>query len=336
MKSQTLSYRRIGTAALVAAALTLAGCGSGVDPGYSRRPRFATSAPLINPKRDPARLFYAVAESELPHYPATRSAEYSIHGVDISKYQGVVDWNQVKDAGVAFAFIKATEGGDSVDRMFQRNWEASRAAGVPRGAYHFVYWCRPWHEEIAQFERIVPVEPDALPPVLDVEATPTSRTCKRTLYREEVLEDMRRMLQELERHYGKKPIIYSSVDFYQSILHADALSEYPIWVRSTKYHPVVRYGPRKWTFWQYRSDGNVPGITGAVDQNCFHGSQSQWRQWLSGQTGLEAPAAVPVESRKLTDDRTLKELIEEDPATPGPGGGAPTPAQTVGEGADRG
>ena len=66
----------------------------------------------------------------------------------------------------------------------------------------------------------------------------------------------------MERHYGKKPIIYSSVDFYQAILHSDALSEYPIWVRSTKYHPKVRYGDRKWTFWQYRSDGRVPGIVG--------------------------------------------------------------------------
>ena len=88
----------------------------------------------------------------------------------------------------------------------------------------------------------------------------------------------------MERHYGKKPIIYSSVDFYQAILDSDALSEYPIWVRSTKYHPTVRYGSRKWTFWQYRSDGNVPGIPGAVDQNTFHGTQEQWEKWLKEQT----------------------------------------------------
>jgi lysozyme len=185
---------------------------------------------------------------------------------------------------VAFAFIKATEGGDNIDPKFQQNWEGAKAAGIPRGAYHFVYWCRPPHEEIAQFKRIAPADPDALPPVLDVEATPTSRTCKRTLYREEVLEDMRKMLEEMERHYGKKPIIYTSVDFYQAILHSDALSEYPIWVRSTKYHPTVRYGSRKWTFWQYRSDGNVPGIPGNVDQNCFHGSRADWRKWLAENT----------------------------------------------------
>ncbi|MGA8170376.1 MAG: GH25 family lysozyme [Methylocystis sp.] len=263
----------------------LAGCGGGLDPSYSpRAARFSTSAPLTHAKKDPDFLAYAVPESDLHQYPATRSAEYAIHGVDVSKYQGNIDWQAAKDAGVAFAFIKASEGGDAADAKFLRNWEGARAAGIPRGAYHFVYWCRQPHEEIGNFESIVPVEANALPPVLDVEATPTSRTCKRTLYREEVLADMRKMLEEMERHYGKKPIIYSSVDFYQSILHSNALAEYPIWVRSTKYHPTVRYGDRKWTFWQYRSDGSVPGIPGSVDQNTFHGTQEQWEAWLKEQT----------------------------------------------------
>ena len=275
------AFRSICGFTLIAASAMLSACGSGVDPGYGRQPRFSTSAPLVNPKRDPGFLSYAVPETDLPNFPATRSAEFSIHGVDVSKYQGDIDWQAVKESGVAFAFIKATEGGDNIDPKFQQNWEGAKAAGVPHGAYHFVYWCRPPGEEIAQFKRIAPADPDALPPVLDVEATPTSRTCKRTLYREEVLEDMRKMLEDMERHYGKKPIIYTSVDFYQSILHSDALSDYPIWVRSTKYHPTVRYGSRKWTFWQYRSDGNVPGIRGNVDQNCFHGSHDQWRRWLA-------------------------------------------------------
>ncbi len=293
--------------------LALAGCGSTYDPSYAQRPRFATSAPLVNAKRDPTFLAYAVPESELHLFPATRSAEFAVHGVDVSKYQGDIDWQQVKDSGVAFAFIKATEGGDRADSKFQYNWAAAKAAGVPRGAYHFVYWCRPPQEEIANFAAVVPNDPEALPPVLDVEATPESRSCKRTLYREEAIRDMRLMLEAMERHYGKKPIIYSSVDFYQAILQPDGLSDYPIWVRSTKYHPQVRYGSRKWTFWQYRSDGRVPGIVGAVDQNTFNGSFDQWRGWLSAQTGMHA-APVAAQARPM-DDRGAKQLIEEDPAT---------------------
>ena len=157
---------------------------------------------------------------------------------------------------------------------------AARAAGLPRGAYHFAYWCRPWQEELAWFEAAVPVEPDALPPVLDVEATPTSKTCHKTLYPDETVAQMRNMLAEMERHYGKRPLIYTTVDFYQAILRPSALTEYPIWVRSTKYHPVVKYGSRRWHFWQYQSDGSVPGVKGRVDRNAFFGGPDQWKAFL--------------------------------------------------------
>ena len=119
----------------------------------------------------------------------------------------------------------------------------AKAAGVPHGAYHFVYWCRPPMEEMAFFEQNAPVEQDALPPVLDVEATPTSKTCHRHLTAgERRSADMQVMLEEMERHYGKRPIIYTTVDFYEAILAGGAFSDYPIWVRSTKYHPAVKYG----------------------------------------------------------------------------------------------
>jgi lysozyme len=306
--------RLIALACVAAGAGTLVGCGSAYDPSYARNPRFATSAPLVNAKKDPSFLAYAVPESDLHLFPATRSAEFDVHGIDVSKYQGDIDWGQVKESGVAFAYIKATEGGDKTDSKFQYNWEASKAAGVPRGAYHFVYWCRPPHEEIANFASIVPNDPEALPPVLDVEPTPESKSCKRTLYREEAIRDMRLMLEAMERHYGKKPVIYSSVDFYQAILQPDALTDYPIWVRSTKYHPKVRYGDRKWTFWQYRSDGRVPGIVGAVDQNTFNGSHEQWRSWLASQTGMRAAPMAAAAHKPVADDRSANKLIEDDPA----------------------
>lgn len=205
---------------------------------------------------------------------------FDVHGIDVSKYQGRIDWPAVKAAGTKFAWIKATEGGDHLDPRFAENWAGAKAAGVPRGAYHFVYWCRPWQEEMAWFERNVPVEADALPPVLDVEATPESRTCKRRLTRESVIPEMRLMLQRMERHYGKKPVIYSTVDFYQAILADHELDDYPIWIRSTKHHPRVRYGSRKWHFWQYQSDGRVAGINTPIDRNVFHGSMKDWQAWL--------------------------------------------------------
>ena len=235
---------------IVAVALvTLAGCAGGVD--------------------------------EYESYPTPQ--DFPIHGVDVSKYQGLINWDSVRRSGVKFAWIKATEGANYVDPMFSTNWIAAKAAGLPRGAYHFVYWCRPWQEEIAWFEANVPADPDALPPVLDAEATPDSRTCRRVLEPQQTVTEMQAMLDELERHYNKRPVVYTTVDFYQSILRPAALAQYPIWVRSTKYHPAVKYGRRKWHFWQYQSDGYVPGISAKVDRNAFFGDANQWRAFLEAQ-----------------------------------------------------
>ena len=249
------------------------GCGGAVVP--DQRAHFHTSSIGAGPPRAP-KWSEALALAK----------DFEVHGIDVSKYQGDIDWQAVAESGaVNFAFIKASEGGDRADSKFAQNWAGARAAGIPRGAYHFVYWCRPWHEEMAWFERNAPVEADALPPVLDVEATPESQSCKKILYPEETVATMRRMLERMESHYGKRPIIYSTVDFYEAILSSGALSEYPIWVRSTKHAPSVRYGTRQWHFWQYQSDGSVPGIRTAVDRNAFHGSASEWKRWMSVQTG---------------------------------------------------
>lgn len=211
-------------------------------------------------------------------YPKPR--DYPIHGIDVSRFQGEIDWNAVASSGVKFAWIKSTEGGDHADERFQANWAGAKLAGVAHGAYHFVYWCRPATEEMAWFEQNTPVEADALPPVLDVEATPTSRTCQRHLDRASAQADMQIMLGEMERHFGKRPIIYTTVDFYEAILSDGAFADYPIWVRSTKHHPSVRYPGRAWSFWQYQSDGYVPGIAAKVDRNVFHGSHEEWQAFL--------------------------------------------------------
>ena len=84
---------------------------------------------------------------------------YAVHGIDVSKYQGDIDWPRVRASGVAFAFIKATEGGDHADERFADNWAAARAAGMPRGAYHYYYFCRPALEQAAWFMNHVPEGP---------------------------------------------------------------------------------------------------------------------------------------------------------------------------------
>ncbi|MFZ9501494.1 MAG: GH25 family lysozyme [Beijerinckiaceae bacterium] len=216
------------------------------------------------------------------HFTGLHPSQFPIHGIDVSWWNGDIDWRAVKASGVKFAWIKATEGGDFLDPKFLDNWRGAKAAGVPRGAYHFVWWCRPGHEQVEWFKRNVPRERDALPPVLDVEFQPKSRNCRKKLDRGEVVEKMRLMLREMEQHYGRKPVIYVTVDFYAQMMHPNEFEDYPVWVRSTKYEPSVHYPGRRWVFWQYQSDGAIPGIRGKTDRNAFVGTREQWRAWLAG------------------------------------------------------
>lgn len=221
--------------------------------------------------------------------PFPRPTDFDVHGIDVSKYQGEIDWDSVRTAGVRFAWIKATEGGDHIDAKFARNWVAAKAAGVPRGAYHFVYWCRPAEEQAAWFTANVPNDPDALPPVLDVEWNGHSKTCAKRVPRDVAIGEMKTILAAMERAYGKKPVIYTAVDFHRDVMKGE-FTEYPIWVRSVKYHPSVKYGDRRWKFWQHTAEGRVAGIRGNVDRNAFNGTVNDWRTWLASVNSTDSHA----------------------------------------------
>ncbi len=151
-----------------------------------------------------------------PHpWPRAQApTDHEIHGVDVSKFQGAIDWPRAAGAGVSFAFIKATEGGDRLDPLFKENWRAARRAGIPRGAYHFYYFCRPAADQAKWFIRNVPAERGALPPVLDMEWNHLSPTCKMRPDPEKVRSEATIFLRALTRHYGQRPVIYTTVDFW--------------------------------------------------------------------------------------------------------------------------
>jgi lysozyme len=210
-------------------------------------------------------------------------ARLHIRGVDVSYYQGDIDWPTVRANGVTFAYIKATEGGDYLDRKFHRNWTAAKDAGIERGAYHFYYLCRPVREQIAWFKSHVPRDPEALPPAIDMEWVPTSKNCQVKPSRSKIIADLRLFLESLERHYGKRPVIYATASFHHDILEG-AFNDYPFWLRAIDGPPGERYGFRAWHFWQYSARGTLPGVNGHVDKNAFAGTQAEWAMFVRGDT----------------------------------------------------
>jgi lysozyme len=213
-----------------------------------------------------------------PHPGIAAAHALAIHGVDVSRWQRQIDWASVAASGKRFAFIKATEGGDHVDPMFLQNWVGAERAGIPRSAYHFMFWCRAADQQAAWFRRVVPQDPNALPPVLDVEWNGESRTCPRKVPRAQALAMIAHVLKEMEAHTGKRPIIYTDITFHKEILEGE-FPHHAHWIRSTAAEPEQRYNNRTWTFWQYTTTGRVPGITGAVDRNAFYGSETDWQRF---------------------------------------------------------
>ncbi len=201
----------------------------------------------------------------------------AVRGIDVSGHQGDIDWDAVAASGIVFAWIKATEGGDFADARFRRNWSLAAAAGVKRGAYHFVTWCRPARDQAAWFVANVAADPDALPPVLDVEWNPASRSCARHAPRDEALATMQVILAAMEKAYGKVPVIYAPLDFYDKVMRG-ALDRYPLWARSLG-DPPSGYGDRPWRIWQYSETGSVPGIAGGVDLDCYSGGPADLDAW---------------------------------------------------------
>ncbi|TRD23582.1 GH25 family lysozyme [Palleronia caenipelagi] len=202
---------------------------------------------------------------------------FRVHGVDLSKYQATIDWNAAKRAGVNFAWIKATEGGDLLDVAFAANHDNAARAGVAVGAYHFFYWCRPAAEQARWFIRNVPKRAGDLPPVLDLEWTPFSPTCTRRPPQGEVIREAQIFLDILERHYGQRPLVYATKEIWDDRDLRPLRAEF--WLRSTAKPVREVYDRTPWRIWQYSATGRVPGIAGDVDLNAFNGSPADWQSW---------------------------------------------------------
>ncbi len=205
-----------------------------------------------------------------PHPGVARARAMPVQGMDVSRYQGQIDYSAARGGGMQFVFIKATEGKDYIDPNFADNWRRAKAAGIPHGAYHFMTWCSLASEQAAWFERMVPNDDDALPPVLDIEWNNHS-SCKNKHPREDLLEKIRVMLAAMERHTGKVPIIYTDMNFHDDVLAGEHFDN-PFWLRSTAAEPHTRYSNRPYLFWQWTQTGTMSGVWAEVDRNAFVGT----------------------------------------------------------------
>ena len=209
---------------------------------------------------------------------------FEIHGIDISHYQGKIDWEQLKNAmikgcPVRFVIIKSTEGSSRLDENFRENFNQARDFGFIRGVYHFWSNKSTAREQAYYFLDQVHLTDGDLPPVLDIEHKPADKSV------EDFQRDVLTWLHIVEDKYHAKPIIYTYYKFKEQYLSAPVFDDYPYWI-AHYYVDKVQY-KGKWKFWQHTDVGKLPGIKGYVDFNIYNGSYYELKQLCIGSNNNE-------------------------------------------------
>jgi lysozyme len=281
----------------------------------------------------------------------------TVPGIDVSYWNSGIDWPKVRATGQRFMFTKATEGDFYADPTFDDNWLGAKKTGVLRGAYHFFRANVDAKKQATKFIDYVKTMNDngELPPVLDLETHDGQS-------KDRIISRAKTWLDEVEKAFGKKPIIYSGQYFLQDHFSEAGggppswTKDYPLWLAQYPFNyiegssrPFLPRGWFKWTFWQYSDKGRINGINANVDLNVFNGTLEELYKFSGAKVETETPQAPKKHTVAAGDSFesiankygvTVRELVNANPqllktgdsltvpvaiAIPTEGGGSTTP-----------
>jgi GH25 family lysozyme M1 (1,4-beta-N-acetylmuramidase) len=209
----------------------------------------------------------------------------TILGVDVSSYQGTVNWTKVKTAGYGFAFAKATESTNITDGDFVANITNGQAAGMVMGAYHFASpESDSASQEASYFLGVAGpyIKACGLPPVLDLEDPPSGPALNTYFDSTQLSVWVKEWFTAVKTATGITPILYT--DGNEANYLKRYLTTYGLWVAEPGVPPTTtptvtylgRWYPN-WDFMQYSWTATVSGIGDEVDLDVFHGDSAQFK-----------------------------------------------------------
>jgi GH25 family lysozyme M1 (1,4-beta-N-acetylmuramidase) len=242
-----------------------------------------------------------------------------VPGIDVSYWEGGIDWKKVRGAGVRFMFTKATEGEGYTDPTLDDNWLGAKSVGILRGAYHFFHPNMNPTKQADHFIQEVKKLNDngELPPVLDLEVTDNQPN-------QTIIDRAKTWLDRVQGALGKRPIIYSSPGFlkYNFVVPGGGpplwTKDYVLWIANYGVsQPLLPKGWLKWTFWQYTEAGTVNGINAAVDLDWFNGTVEELYQFAGSQppgaTTYKVKQGDTLQSIANQFGLSLSELVDANP-----------------------
>jgi lysozyme len=224
----------------------------------------------------------AHAQSEILYgEDSTVTVVDGFYGIDVSFWQKKIDWEQVKKDKephhLSFYIIKATQGAHSVDKRFEYNWQNASSEKSIIGEYHFFTYKDDPKKQAQNYIKTVDLEQGNFRPIIDVELSCTSCS-KPKVAKEDLVNNLKIFISEIESHYQVKPILYTYSFFYNTYLKAD-FSDYSFWMASYTQKPPLGFKTDADTssqvlkphvaMWQFTGSGKVNGIVGKVDMSYF-------------------------------------------------------------------
>lgn len=216
----------------------------------------------------------AVGEKRMIHAAAVfmRSSNARINskykeGIDVSHYQGRIDWDAVVNGTpISYVYLKATEGASLVDDTYERNLEEARRVGLSVGSYHFYRPNVDWKKQFDNMTAVVKYDDQDLVPIIDIEH-------RGSVSNEAFITDLRSFIERVTEFYGKKPLLYTYHNFYNRYLQGEFKDYHFMIARYRSDSPTLNDG-KDYIMWQYTSTGSIPGIRGHVDRSKIMGNFS--------------------------------------------------------------
>jgi lysozyme len=198
----------------------------------------------------------------------------TVEGIDVSKWDGTINWSQVKQSGRAFAFIRVSDGLNSPDATFATNWSGAKAAGIYRGAYQYFEADQNATSQANMVLSALGKDLGELPVVVDVEVTDGESAST-------IRSAINTWSSVIQKGTGRAPIVYVSPGFWPSV--GGSSESDGLWVANWSVScPSLPSAWTSWQFWQYSDTVSVPGISGQVDANKFNGSLAQLASYAQG------------------------------------------------------
>ncbi len=216
---------------------------------------------------------YIVWHYVLPHSVNVDRYRYPVAGIDVSKHNGEIDFEQVRDDDYQFVFIKASEGKTYKDEAFNRNYQQARKAGLMVGAYHFFRKNRTGEEQADNMLEVIKGKTFDLPLVIDLEDDWGNGA---TVDRKMALNRVMDMIQRL-KDKGYSVMIYTNFDGYNKY-YKDMLGDNDLWLCSFTSPDLLPHMPHR--IQQFSHEGTVKGVEGKVDLNVFRGTKKEWKKYL--------------------------------------------------------